>query len=365
MDWDDEPTRSGSHEEDGGAGRPTGPGAECWCGCGELIPDEMRSTARFIASHKDGHHNRQRSSRNSLSSSRGATLSRELAAAVAEARRAQGRLGKLASVLVERIEEIEHRATEADERALRAGRERDAARAELNRLHRDEALPAKGGEPVVEVDRPAQVLAAPLRQGSPEKEVRSALMVAVRAERARAVAAEAQVAALAADVGRIADWVLACRSGPTSRDGCTCPPAPGADGSDRPADGSSVPYSVICPGRLSVTVPVTAGAEGGTADRTPFGSLARLDDDGPLTIDEAGELLTATAMGIVEEVGNGPDLAGVLDGSLAPCGLSAGAAGAVETHRRTLARLADQGLGHLAPGILDGALAYASDCDGP
>lgn len=344
-------TRRGHADADG---RPTGPGAACWCDCGEAIPEGVRSNACFIASHKDAYHNRRRAGGPKESpTGSSSVLTGEWPAAMYEARLALERLEQLSARVCTRLEEAEQQAKAATARALAAESALADARNEvqLTRTCKDATAPT---DPLaIATDSTTASAAATVEsQAATAGMVRSALMVAVRSERSRATAAEAQIAALTSLLERVLAASSQC-AGVSSA-------SPATNGSGGTRAAVAPPYSVRPSRQRSVTVPVAAAQKGG--DRPvngPFGSLARLDHDGLLTLDEARELLTATAMRVVAEVGGRPGIGGLLDGSLPADGLAPRAASAVEAHQRTLARLLEQGLGDVVDGIVEGAVCYA------
>lgn len=336
--------------------RATGAGAPCWCECGEVIPEGMRSTTRFVPGHKDGFHNR-RAGADPVQAVGAPAAPGSLADAAVAAGEALAGLGQAARAAVEQAERSRQEVLEVLGALEDARGEVDRLRGEVRELcARLADLPPSTAQGETASDEPRR----PTPPSSEAKAVSRALMVAVRAERARAAAAEAHTAAMLDQLGRIADRLIEDRTSTTT---APLPPAaPDATPIPRPAAAAAaaVPYRAGPPPRWSVTVPVADHSE-------EFGSLERLDDGGMLTVDEASALVTATAMRAARTLDATSELRRILTGKVRPEGLADEAELALEVHRRTLERLASQGLSDLAEPIVEGVLSYlgAQDVDDP
>jgi len=334
--------------------RPTGPGVLCWCGCNEAIPAGMRTTARFVPGHKDGFHNHKRAIRLDQSDVVGAELpspehpALSLAHAAAAAVQALADLGQLAEAAADEVHRARRDAVDAKVELAETLKEVGRLRAQVHDLTVQPSL-----KEADEYDVTAGVVrgATPNRPGSSEetKTIARAFMVAVRAERARALAAETQTAALLAQLTKTLDRLIDVRAAGAPTAVLAAPPDRIAD---RPGSITAVPSRLQSPQRWSVTVPVTP-----RTGAVEFGGVDRLGNDGPLTADEAVSLVTATAMAVTRTVGPIRELPEILTGTVWPDGLATEANLAVDAHLRTLDRLGREGLGDLVDPIVEGALA--------
>lgn len=323
----------------------------------------MRATTRFVPGHKDGFHNGRRAIRPERSDpvapdALSGTSALSLAEAAAAAGKALARLGRLAASVTADIERARHAGVDAKRELAEIHGEVDLVRAQVQDLTAElAAVPS-----VREADVTAGVVTggAPANRGGTEetKTIARALMVAVRAERARASAAETQAAALLAQLNRTLERLI---DEPPTLPSAGVVAEARTSGAERPdLTTEAVPFRSQRAHRWSVTVPLTSGQDAGE-----FGSLERLGDDGLLTADEAAALATATAMGVVRTLGPTSELPGVLAGTIRPHGLDAEANRVVDRHWRTLDRLARQGHGDLVGPIVEGAVSYcgADDLD--